>query len=171
MTGSFAALQHKLETEKRKDKLNSFLTSRPDRVDLVKRNILKTDAHAIADEKERIAVAKVVLGDLMAARPNPEQLVQQKIITDIGDLPSGLEKKVENQLTPQKITAGGIEKEKIIQVSLGFAHSFALDGLCTYFTKFFHIFLYNYLPTRCDHIYFCMIANILFFLFDSILIM
>ncbi len=124
VTGSFAAMQHKLQSSQRRDKLSSFLSSRPDRGDLEKRNILKKDAH-VGDEQERIQIAKCVLGDFIAARPNPEQLVQQKIITDIGDLPSGLEKKSENQTTPKLVH----HLNHVQSVSLGFAHSLALD--CT----------------------------------------
>jgi alpha-tubulin suppressor-like RCC1 family protein len=78
-----------------------------------------------------LANAKSVLGDFFLARPTAEALVKQKIITDVGDLPGGLHDraaKQENALTPVHVSTGSLAGKRVLQVSLGFSHTLALDS-------------------------------------------
>lgn len=52
-TSAFAGLQAQLEASKRKDKLNSFLTARPDRGDMIKRGIFQDESKA-SEPRERV---------------------------------------------------------------------------------------------------------------------
>ena len=78
----------------------------------------------------QLASAKTVLGDFMLSRPNPEQLIKQKIISDIGDLPGGLERgRQENALVGAAVSGGSLAGgKKVAQVSLGFSHTLVLDS-------------------------------------------
>jgi len=140
-TNAFAGMQAQLEASKRKDRLNALLAARPTLNELSKRGVLPTasasaaGAGADASEPrpaERLATAKSVLGDFILARPSAEQLVKQKIITDVGDLPGGLERHTRTQesvLEPALLERGSLAGgRQVVQVSLGFSHSLALDG-------------------------------------------
>lgn len=124
--GAFAGMQAKLEASQKRDRLNALLMARPDQGSLVKRGLLVNNATPDNEPRERLASAKSALGGFFASRPNPEQLVKQKIITDIGDLPGGLERKQENQLIPHIVEE--FVGKKIQSVSLGFSHTLALDS-------------------------------------------
>jgi len=123
-SASFALKQKQLETSKRKDRLNSFLSARPSFED-VKRKGIVLERQEASRPQEKLASARSVLGDFMLSRPNMNQLVQQKILTDIGDLPGGLERTQANQTTPAKVP---IEHKTFVQVAIGFAHTMVLDS-------------------------------------------
>ena len=70
----------------------------------------------------------------IVGRPSPQQLIQQKIITDIGALPSGLvppSPSLGYQRTPRMVDV--LKDEFITEVGCGFAHTVALTKSGTLF--------------------------------------